>query len=71
MKLRESIEALYPDKKLTFIVGMMKDKDYLRMIEEILPFAEKVYTVSPDPYAGLRQVGREPAERTGDRCRAF
>lgn len=53
VKLRESIETLYPDKKLTFIVGMMKDKDYLRMIEEILPFAEKVYTVSPDPYRGF------------------
>ena len=52
-RLRESVETLFPDEELTLIVGMMKDKDYMRMIDELLPFAKKVYTVSPDPYRGF------------------
>lgn len=61
VKLRESIESLFPDEKLTLVVGMMKDKEYMRMIEEILPFAKKIYTVSPDPYRGFaaRVVAKE------------
>ncbi|MFO8068813.1 MAG: folylpolyglutamate synthase/dihydrofolate synthase family protein [Alkalibacterium sp.] len=51
--LRESIETLFPNERLTIIVGMMKDKDYMHMIEDILPFTKKVYTVSPDPYRGF------------------
>lgn len=52
-KLKESIVTLFPDQKLTFIVGMMKDKDYMSMIEEVLPFSKKILTVSPDPYRGF------------------
>lgn len=61
VKLRESIESLFPEGNLTLVVGMMKDKDYMRMIEEILPFAKKIYTVSPDPYRGFaaRVVAKE------------
>lgn len=64
-KLRETIETFFKDEKLIFIVGMMKDKDYMTMIEEVLPFAEKVYTVSPDPYRGFaaRIVAKELREK--------
>lgn len=51
--LKETIEALFKNKKLTFVVGMMKDKSYNDMIEMMLPFAERIYTVSPDDYRGF------------------
>ncbi|WP_368645492.1 folylpolyglutamate synthase/dihydrofolate synthase family protein [Alkalibacterium putridalgicola] len=64
-RLRESIESLFPDEKLMIVVGMMKDKDYMRMIDNILPYANKVYTVSPDPYRGFapRVVARQLQEK--------
>lgn len=67
-RLRESVETLYPEEKLTLVVGMMKDKDYMRMIEELLPYAKKVYTVSPDPYRGFapRVVASQLKERGVD-----
>ncbi|SDK27187.1 bifunctional folylpolyglutamate synthase/dihydrofolate synthase [Alkalibacterium thalassium] len=58
--LRENIGYLFPDEPLTFVVGMMKDKEYKEMIEQMLPYAEKVLTVSPDPYRGF------DAEATAD-----
>ncbi|GAB2317923.1 folylpolyglutamate synthase/dihydrofolate synthase family protein [Alkalibacterium sp. s-m-22] len=51
--LRENIGYLFPDEQLIFVVGMMKDKAYKEMIEQMLPYAEKVLTVSPDPYRGF------------------
>ncbi|GEN49995.1 bifunctional folylpolyglutamate synthase/dihydrofolate synthase [Alkalibacterium pelagium] len=55
--LRENISYLFPDEQLIFVVGMMKDKAYEDMIEQILPFSEKILTVSPDPYRGFDAEG--------------
>ena len=35
-------------KKVTFIFGVLKDKEYEKMAENIAPIAEKVYTVTPE-----------------------
>jgi dihydrofolate synthase/folylpolyglutamate synthase len=51
--LSHNLEKLFPDKKLTFIVGMMKDKAYERMIGKIEEKAKKMYFVSPDPWRGF------------------
>ncbi|GEK90822.1 bifunctional folylpolyglutamate synthase/dihydrofolate synthase [Alkalibacterium kapii] len=51
--LTASIKVLFPKEKLIFLVGMMKDKDYMKMIDKVLPHAKKIYTVSPDPYRGF------------------
>lgn len=51
--LVDSIQALFPKEKVTFIVGMMKDKDNMKMIDKVRPYAKKIYTVSPDPYRGF------------------
>ncbi|GAA0369177.1 folylpolyglutamate synthase/dihydrofolate synthase family protein [Alkalibacterium iburiense] len=51
--LKETIETLFKNEKLTFVVGMMKDKKYHDMIETMLPFADRMYTVSPDEYRGF------------------
>ena len=51
--LKKTVETLFEGEKLTFIVGMMKDKNYHDMIENILPFAYTIHTVSPDFYRGF------------------
>lgn len=51
--LRDNVAHLFPSDQLVFVVGMMKDKAYMEMIEKILPLAKTVYTVSPDPYRGF------------------
>lgn len=37
--LRESLVTLFPGEKFHFIMGVMADKDYEKMIEELLPLA--------------------------------
>lgn len=45
--LRDSLLALFPGEKFHFIMGVMADKDYEKMIEELLPLALdfKTFTV--------------------------
>lgn len=50
-----------PGRRLTFVMGVMADKDYRAMISAIAPFAERFITVTPDspralPSAQLREV---------------
>lgn len=51
--LNANLKRLFPDEKLIFVVGMMKDKAYMEMIRTVFPQAEKMLTVSPDPYRGF------------------
>lgn len=48
MALKNSLEKLYPGEKFTFFMGVMADKDYPLMIDEILPLAKRFITVTPD-----------------------
>lgn len=45
--LRDSLVALFPGERFHFIMGVMADKDYEKMIEELLPLALdfKTFTV--------------------------
>lgn len=63
--LKENVAQLFPTDQLVFVVGMMKDKAYMEMIEKILPLAKKVFTVSPDPYRGFN--AKETAELIEER----
>jgi len=45
--LMESLRALFPGKKLRFLMGVLADKDYLSALEAALPLAERFYTVTP------------------------
>lgn len=48
-RLRESVEAYFPGKKLTCIMGVFKDKEYEKIVKLMLPCVKKVYTVNlPD-----------------------
>ena len=44
--LRTSLEELYPEEKFHFVMGVMADKDYEKMIGELLPIAMDFVTVT-------------------------
>jgi dihydrofolate synthase/folylpolyglutamate synthase len=44
---------MYPGEKFHFIMGVMADKDYENMIEELLPLAISFSTYTPDSSRAL------------------
>ncbi len=44
--LRESLEAYFPNKKVTFVLGILKDKEVELIIRELLPVAKEFYCVA-------------------------
>ena len=51
--LAESLKELYPGEKFHFIMGVLADKDYERMVDAILPLADEVVAFSPADHRGL------------------
>ena len=52
--LAEGLKDLYPGEKFHFIMGVMADKDYENMIEELLPLAIDFTTVTPESSRALQ-----------------
>ena len=52
--LAGSLKALYPGEKFHFIMGVMADKDYEKMVEEMLPLAEDFTTVTVESSRALQ-----------------
>lgn len=52
--LKKSLETLYPGEKFHFIMGVMADKDYEEMIEELLPLAIDFKTVTVESKRALQ-----------------
>ena len=52
--LAEGLKGLYPGEKFHFIMGVMADKDYENMIEELLPLAIDFVTVTPESSRALQ-----------------
>ena len=48
LRLRESLDKYFTNRKCIYIIGVLKDKEYSEMIRLLGPTAEKVYTVTPD-----------------------
>lgn len=48
LKLRETLDNLYKDRYLIFVIGIFKDKDYDRICEITLPIARKVFVTKND-----------------------
>ena len=44
----ESLEAHFPNRKITFLIGVMADKDIPHMIDSLAPLAKEFVTVTPD-----------------------
>lgn len=48
-RLRETVESVLPNRRLVFIMGVFKDKEYKKIAQIMVPLATKVYTVNlPD-----------------------
>lgn len=43
-----SLKAVFPEQKLEFVFGVMADKDYDDMLDQILPLAKEVNCVTPN-----------------------
>lgn len=48
LRLKESVDKYFTNRKVIYIIGVLKDKEYDEMIRLLGPTAEKVYTVTPD-----------------------
>lgn len=44
-KLAESVQFYFTNKKIIYIMGVLKDKEYEKIIENTYPFADKIITV--------------------------
>lgn len=45
-QLRHTLEAYFPEKRMIYIMGVFKDKEYEKIVEIMAPLAKKVYTVN-------------------------
>lgn len=52
--LAQSLMYLYPNERFHFIMGVMADKDYEKMVEELLPLAIDFATVTPENHRALQ-----------------
>ena len=46
--LADSLAEVFPGRKPVFIVGVLEDKDYPRMLEDVLPLGSAFVCVTPD-----------------------
>ena len=44
----ESLNQHFPNRKITFLIGIMADKDITQMIDQLAPLAHEFVTVTPD-----------------------
>lgn len=47
-RLAENLEKFFSDRKFTFVMGVMRDKDYKSILKLIKPYVKTIYTVTPD-----------------------
>ena len=63
--LKTSLMQMFPEEKFHFIMGVMADKDYEKMVEELLPLALDFSTVTPESSRALQ--AEELAEKIKNR----
>lgn len=51
--LKRSLQKHFTKEKLIFIIGVLRDKEYDKMMQVLCPLAAKVFTVTPDNPRGL------------------
>lgn len=47
-QLAQTVHNCFPKQKLTYIIGVLADKEHEKMLELMLPYADQVYTVTPN-----------------------
>lgn len=61
----ESLQRLFPGRKITFVTGVMADKDVESILGLIVPLAEQFFTVRPENPRAMK------AEELAERIRAL
>jgi dihydrofolate synthase/folylpolyglutamate synthase len=51
--LRNSLETYFPGERFCYIFGVFRDKDYAGILEQMLPLADRVYTVKAPGERGM------------------
>ncbi|MCI8551033.1 MAG: bifunctional folylpolyglutamate synthase/dihydrofolate synthase [Lachnospiraceae bacterium] len=47
-RLRDSLELYFTNKRMIYIMGILADKDYRKIVELTAPLAQWIYTVTPE-----------------------
>ena len=66
-KMKESLQAYFKEKKIHFIMGVLKDKEYAKMVAMMIPIAKSIYTVTP-PVASRALQASQLAEEVQRQC---
>ena len=54
LQLAKTIQNSFTNQSLTYIIGVLADKEHKRMLEIMLQFAKRVYTIMPPNSRGLK-----------------
>ena len=46
-KLAKTLQKHFTNRKITYIIGVLADKEHAKMLARMLPLAQKIYTVTP------------------------
>ena len=65
-QLATTVENCFTNTRLTYIIGVLADKEHDKMLEIMAPFAERVYTITPDNARALD--ADRLAEEAGKYC---
>ena len=67
----QGIEEYFPDKKITFVMGVMKDKDYKEMVRQLTPLAHKFVVVGgrQERFLPSAELKKEVEKRFGGEIR--
>ncbi len=52
-RIAETLKARFTNERIIYIMGVLADKEYEAMLDILLPFAWRVYTVTPDNLRAL------------------
>ncbi len=52
-QLAKTVENSFTNQPLVYIIGVLADKEHKKMLEIMLPYAAKVYTITPQNARGL------------------
>ena len=65
-QLATTVENCFTNTRLTYIIGVLADKEHEKMLRIMAPFAERIYTVTPDNARALD--AKSLAEEAGKYC---
>jgi 5,10-methenyltetrahydrofolate synthetase len=64
--LADNLTDFFPGEKVTFLMGVLKDKDYGAILDLLSPYAAQVVCLTPDSPRAM--AARDLAEEVGKRC---